>query len=192
MERFYQVVLILATVVSSWLAMMVAHELGHVIHALISGGVVIKVVLCPWEFSRTDVSPNPAPLFVAWGGAIWGVLLPMLLWLAARLAVASFSYLTAFFAGFCCVANGAYIGVGSVGGAGDAGDLLRHGAAHWHLLLYGVTAVALGLWIWNGLGPRFGLGVSEGRVDRRASVAMAIAVAAILIGEIAWMAFQAW
>jgi len=191
MERLYQVVLILATVIFSWLAMMVVHEVGHVIHALLSGGVVAKVVLCPWEFTRTDVSPNPAPLFVAWGGAIWGVVIPIALWLVARMVVSSYAYLMAFFAGSCCVANGAYIGVGSVGGAGDAGDLLRHGAVHWQLLVYGVTTVAVGLCFWNGLGPRFGLGESKGRIHRRAALAMAIAAAVILIGEIVWTACQA-
>ncbi len=190
MDRFYQVILILATVIFSWLAMMVVHELGHVIHAWISGGVVTKVVLCPWEFSRTDVSPNPAPLFVAWGGATWGALIPVLLWFMARHVLSSYSYLMAFFAGFCCVANGAYIGVGSVGRAGDAGDLLRLGAAQWQLLICGVTAVALGLCFWNGLGPRFGLGESNGRVDRRAALAMAFAVAVILVGEVVWTACQ--
>jgi hypothetical protein len=130
-------------------------------------------------------------LFVAWGGAIWGVLIPMLLWLVARMAVSSYSYLMAFFAGFCCVANGAYIGVGSLGGVGDAGDLLRHGAAHWQLLFYGATVVTLGLCFWNGLGSRFGLGESKGRVDRRAALTMAIAVAVILVGEVVWTACQA-
>lgn len=191
MSRLHQIILIVATVIVSWFGMMVVHEMGHVIHALLSGGVVTKVDVCPWEFSRTDVSPNPAPLLVAWGGAIWGVLVPVLLWLLVRIAAFSYSYLMAFIAGFCCIANGAYIGVGSLVRMGDAGDLLRHGAAHWQLLLYGVTTVALGLCFWNGLGARFGLGDSNGQVDKRAALIMAIAAAVILLGEIAWTACQA-
>ena len=37
-------------------------------------------------------------------------------------------YLWRFFTGFCMIANGLYIAVGSFDRVGDAGDLLRHGA----------------------------------------------------------------
>ncbi len=83
-----------------------------------------------------------------------------------------YTYLAAFFAGFCCLANGLYLGAGSFGGVGDAGDLLRHGAARWELWLFGVPVSILGLWLWNGLGPQFGFGPANGQVDLRVAVGL--------------------
>src|SRR5215472_11635577 len=79
-NRVHQFVLIASTLLFSWLAMQAVHELGHVLHAWASGGTVTKVLLVPLEISRTDVSPNPHPQFVAWGGPIWGALLPACVW----------------------------------------------------------------------------------------------------------------
>jgi hypothetical protein len=62
---------------ASWLAMMAIHELGHVLHAWLSGGTVSLVYLRPFEFSRTDLSVNPHPQFVAWGGPLWGCVIPL-------------------------------------------------------------------------------------------------------------------
>ena len=57
------------------------------------------------------------------------------------------------FAGFCLVANGAYIGVGWSLEAGDAADLLRMGTPVWLMIAFGLTASAGGLWLWHTLGP---------------------------------------
>lgn len=166
--------------------MTILHEIGHVFHAVLSGGNVVRVALSPWEFSRTDVLPNPSPLFVAWGGAVWGVLVPIAAWIVARTTARSHSYLAAFFAGFCCIANGAYIGAGSIVQEGDAGDMLRNGAALWVLIVYGITAVALGLYLWNGLGTHFGLGDGKARVERQTAVVVTIAFVAVVAGEVVW------
>ncbi len=77
-------------------------------------------------------------------------------------------YLFQFFAGFCLIANGVYLGVGSFGGVGDAGDLLRHGSPPWMLIAFGLVSAAAGMWLWNGLGPHYGLGKSRAGWDRRA------------------------
>lgn len=166
--------LIASTIGLAWLAMMAIHEAGHVLHAWLSGGQVQRVVLHPLAISRTDVSPNPHPLLVAWGGAIWGVAIPLAVWLAGALLRWRYRYLLAFFAGFCCLANGLYLAAGSFTGAGDAGDLLRHGARQWQLIAFGVPLSMLGLWLWNGQGTHFGLGPAQGRVDRRAAIALAV------------------
>lgn len=181
MNRFYQTLLILSTLCFSWLAMQAVHELGHVLHAWLSGGTVQKVVLHPLDISRTDVWPNPHPLFVAWGGAIWGCLLPLLLVGGVRLLRWRFWYLAAFFAGFCLLANGAYLGVGSFNGVGDAGDLLRHGAPQWVLIAFGIFASAAGFWFWHGLGPHFGLTHARGRVDCTAAIGMAVLLLLLIL-----------
>jgi hypothetical protein len=168
--------LLLLLISASWLAMMAVHEVGHVLNAWASGGTVTRVVLHPLAISRTDVSPNPHPRFVAWGGAVWGSLLPVVLWLAMRAAVPRYANVARFFAGFCLLANGLYLAGGSIEGVGDAGDLVRHGAARWQLWLFGVPASALGLWLWHGLSRRF---TADARVERRIAIALALSVATL-------------
>ena len=141
-------------VVASWYAMQVVHELGHVLAAWLTGGTVQRVVLHPLEISRTDVAPNPRPLFVAWAGPLVGVALPLIAAALARAAFPSWRRYVDFFAGFCLIANGAYIGVGSIEGVGDAGDMLRHGSPPWLLAMFGILCIAGGLWIWHGLTKR--------------------------------------
>ena len=180
MNLFFRALLIGSTIGFSWFAMMMVHEFGHVLHAWISGGVVERVVLHPATFSRTDLARNPHPLFVAWGGAVWGCLIPLALWGLVRAWRPREAYLARFFAGFCLIANGAYLAAGSLIGAGDAGDLLRRGAAPWQLLSFGILASAAGLASWNGLGPSFGFADARGIVDRRAAIGMFLALLSIV------------
>ena len=66
MQRFHQLIFVASLLALSWFAMMAVHELGHVVGALVTGGVVERVVLHPLTISRTDVSPNPEPSIVVW------------------------------------------------------------------------------------------------------------------------------
>lgn len=145
---------IVAGVYGAWLGMMATHEMGHVIHAWLSGGRVDRVVIPPLGFSRTDLAANPHPQFVAWGGATWGCALPMImlgaLWPTVRIA----RKIGLLFAGFCLIANGAYLGCGIFVDAGDAADLLRYGTPHWILVLFGAAAAAAGLYLWHIAGRR--------------------------------------
>jgi hypothetical protein len=168
-DRGFQIVLIASTLALSWPAMMAVHELGHVLVAWATGGRVTRVVLGPWEFSRTDVAPNPRPLPVAWGGVAWGSLLPLAVWAVVRTIGPRYAWLARFFAGFCLVANGAYLAGGALYPVGDAADLARLGVARWQLAAAGLPLIAGGLCLWNGLGPHFGLG-NGGKVDERVAV----------------------
>lgn len=179
MKRLDQMVLIGTFIGFSWLAMQAVHELGHVIGAVTTGGHVTGVVLHPATISRTDVHPNPHPLFVVWAGPVVGAVLPLIALLLARALRSPGIYLFRFFAGFCLVANGAYIGVGSIQGLADAGDMLRYGSSRWELILFGVLTVALGLYVWNGLGPKFGLGEARGRVSRAAAITSLVLFAVV-------------
>jgi hypothetical protein len=184
MARCFQVLLIVSLAGFSWLAMMALHEFGHVLHAWLSGGTIDTVVLHPLAISRTDVSPNPHPLFVAWGGVTWGCLLPLGLWTAVRRLARRYCYLAAWFAGFCLIANGAYLTAGAVLPDGDDGGvLLAHGAARWQLFAFALPAVGAGLYLWNGLGPHFGL-TGKGEVDRKAAIAIAAALLILIIVEL--------
>jgi hypothetical protein len=177
----HQVVLIGSTIVACWLGMQQVHEAGHVVGAWLTGGRMERVVLHPLSISRTDLSENPQPLFVAWAGPVAGVLVPLAAWgvvLGVRLP---FAFLLRFFAAFCLVANGSYIALGSFAEVGDCGEMMRHGSSAWHLWLFGAICVPLGLAVWHGLGPRFGLGRAKGEVSAKAAWLM-LAVAGALVG----------
>ena len=165
MKRMNQVILIASFVPFCWLAMMAVHEVGHILVGWLTGGSVTKVVLHPLAISRTDVSPNPMPLFVVWAGPLIGVLIPLLIWAILWRFKIPGEYLARFFAGFCLIANGAYIGIGAFANIGDAGDMLRHGSTNWQLWLFGTITIPIGFLIWHRLGPKFGLGESDGRVE---------------------------
>ena len=89
---------------------------------------------------------------VAWGGPIWGSLIPLAAYGLAGLRRWRSRRLLCFFAGFCLLVNGLYIGVGWTTAAGDAGALLRHGASPWVMAVGGLTAAAAGLYLWHRLG----------------------------------------
>lgn len=207
-ELGWRTTLVVSTLALSWLLMQAVHEFGHVLHAWASGGTVVRVVLHPLAISRTDVTPNPHPQFVAWGGAVWGCLIPTGLlavvrfveWRLVRhhafrggirlperdvyvtllLRGISVSWLARFFAGFCLIANGGYLAVGLFDGIGDAGDLLAHGAPAWTLIAFGVATISAGLWFWHGLGPRLGLG-SDGRPVSRRDVFAVLATLLVVV-----------
>jgi hypothetical protein len=178
-----QTQLIGSTVIFSWLAMQVVHEAGHMLHAWLTGGKVTRVVLHPLEISRTDVEPNPHPQFVAWGGPIWGSVWPLAVLGAVRAARWPHAWLAAFFAGFCLVANGAYLLGGAFYPAGDAEVLLQHGAPRGALLGFGVVATAGGFYLWNGLGKHFGWGQDAHPVDRCVVWGISAATAVVVLVE---------
>src|SRR5947209_13043350 len=111
-------------------------------------------------------------------------MLPVGLLALTRPVYARYLYLLRFFAGFCLVANGVYLGVGSFDGVGDAGDLLRYGAPRWALITYSLASVPVGLYLWHGLGRHFGLGEARGRIDRRAAVGTLCLFLAVLLVEV--------
>lgn len=185
MCRLHQILLIASTVAGSWLAMQAVHESGHILGAFLTGGQVERVVLHPLTISRTDLLSNPDPLLVAWAGPLFGAAAPLLFWGIAAAVRLPEAFLLRFFAGFCLLANGSYIGLGSFDRLGDSGDLLQHGAQLWQLWLFGIGTMPCGLWLWHGQGPRFGFGPAHGQVDRRATYASLIVCVTVLI--LGWM-----
>ena len=183
MKRLDQIVLIGTFLGFSWLAMQAVHELGHVLGGKAGGGTVNKVVLYPTTISRTDVSPNPHPLLEVWSGAAVGAILPLAVFLVAAVCRCPGLYLFRFFAGFCLVANGFYLGIGGVLALADAEELLMYGSSRWQLILFGIATVPLGLYLWHGLGPHFGLGEARGKVSRSATVVSLCLFAAVVAVE---------
>lgn len=163
--------------------MQAVHELGHVCGALLTGATIERVVLHPLTISRTDVGNNSHSLLVVWAGPLFGALLPLVVWRLAAWARNRRAYLLRFFAGFCLVANGLYLGVGSFEAIGDAGDLLRLGCPPWQLWLFGLSTAPAGLALWHGEGRHFGLGPHRQPVAWvDALVAASVAVSFLLLG----------
>ena len=183
-RRLPQPVLIVSTVIGSWLGMQAVHELGHVVGAWATQGRVAKIVLHPLTISRTDLAENPRPLLVVWAGPVLGSLLPLAVWAALAKLRLRGAFLARFFAGFCLIANGAYIAGGSFARVGDCGEMLRHGSPIWTLWLFGAITVPAGLFLWHGQGRHFGLADAQGHVDTDA-----VWIAAILCGMLIALGF---
>ena len=184
MARIGQVVLVTSFLLFSWLAMQIAHELGHVAGAGVTGGTVRAVVLHPLAVSRTDVSPNPSPLVEVWAGAVVGCALPVAIACLWTLLGGPRRHMPWFFAGFCLVANGIYIGVGSFYRAGDAGQLMALGAPQWALVLFGVLTALPGLYVLHKASEGFGFGSARGRVAPSDAVISVSALAIVVAAEL--------
>ncbi|MBN1911255.1 MAG: M50 family metallopeptidase [Pirellulales bacterium] len=184
MKRFEQILLITTFVGFSWLAMQAVHELGHVVGAWVTGGRVERVVLHPAVFSQTDLAANPHPLLVVWAGPVVGVVLPLCVFLLAQAYRAPGVYLFRWFAGFCLIANGVYIAFGPSHGGADSGVMTAHGTARGVMVLFGLATVPLGLYLWHRQGPHFGLGPSQGQVNRTATVASTLLLLAVVAVEL--------
>jgi hypothetical protein len=107
--------------------------------------------------------------------------MPLLLWLLAAGRRLPGTFVLRFFAGFCLIANGAYLAAGAWAGIGDAGDLLRHGSPTWCLWLFGVVAVPAGLWLWHRQGRHFGLGAEPDHVPVGVVCGVCVACAGLAI-----------
>lgn len=189
MNRLFQVLLIASTVGISWLVMMAVHEFGHVLAAWTSGGSVQRIDLHPLGLSHTMLAVNPCPLYVVWGGPIVGCLLPLALLGIVKFFAKPYDYLAAFFAGFCLIANGAYLAGGIFSGGNTLDDgavIINNGGAVWQLLLFALLTVPSGLLMLNGLGKHFGLGMGEqrGKVDRKTAVAVAVVFSTVVCIEL--------
>lgn len=153
---------LLLGICGGWLALLAVHEFGHVLHAWLSGARIVRVELPLVGFSQTHLAENPPSVWVAWGGCIWGGLIPLLIWTvtlraarhrrrmrnscAPRLAAASGVWAAA-----CLIANGAYLGVGGLAPVGDAEDLLRSGVSPAILVTTGAIFLAAGLYLLHRL-----------------------------------------
>lgn len=206
-DRCGRILFVISVLGLSWLGMMATHEFGHVAAAKLTGGTVVRVVLHPATISRTDVSPNPSPLVVAWAGPILGCLIPALVTLAFRpltnlsggglkeqdrvphgevranesssrnhgitkpahsCRVAHRSMMNSllqFFAGFCFIANGAYLGIGVFDRVGDADEILKAGTPPWMLTAFGLIAFVFGLALWHRLGSPLNVIQARNKLD---------------------------
>ena len=148
---FIRAIAILAAIYVSFLAMEAVHEFGHALNAWSSGGRVVDVRFPLLGTSQTVVDPNPYPRFVAEGGPQWGIVIPLLACGLAHLTRRRVPEPLKFFAGFCLIVNGIYMGVGPAWRNTDASDLIRMNVPLGAIFAYGIGATACGLAIWHRL-----------------------------------------
>jgi hypothetical protein len=181
MKRLTQVLLIVSFIAFSWLGMQVVHETGHVLLAWLTGGEVVRVALHPFIVSHTDLGENPHPLAVVWGGPLLGCLFPLAAFGATAFWRRPGVYLFRFFAGFCLVANGVYIGAGRFLAEGaDPWVMTENGSPLWLLVVFGLCAAPLGLYLWHRQGRFFGLAEAKGKVST-AAAAVSTALFTVLV-----------
>ena len=148
-------------VVVAYNGSMLLHEFGHVLHLWTSGGTVTRVFVSPIDVSYVFKGENPHPQWVAWGGPVWGALLPLALlavaW-TARWRVASLAVVLAVFA---LLFNGAYLSVGAFQPGGDTAQLLNHGAPVWSLVAAGLPMVGAGLYVAPLVAPALRVGAGR-------------------------------
>lgn len=179
MTRMPQFVLVASALACSWLLMQAVHELGHVLAAWATGGTVQEFVLHPLTISHTDVAPNPAPLTVVWAGPLVGVAIPLALATIIRVVRLPAQRYANFFAGFCLIANGAYLAAGAFTLDGDPAEMLRQGSPRWLIVACGSAAFAAGLWIWHRVGEDFGFGHDPRPIHAREARLAALAAIAL-------------
>ncbi len=179
MSRLYQCLFVASLLALCWYGMQAVHEMGHIAAALLTGGTVTNVVLHPLSISRTDVAPNPAPAIVVWSGPLCGAVIPLLLSFLVQRPLL-WRNIARLFAGFCLIANGAYVAVGSFDQVGDCREMFRTGTPQWVMVVVGATAVIAGLVTWHRLGsPREFIAHPE-----RVSAVMAMIMLSVLVAVV--------
>jgi len=139
----------IASLAAWWWLMMAIHELGHVLACLVTGATIEAVILWPWTISQTVRSGSRWPLIDTWAGPLFGMLAPLALWLlVARRPAGGW---IGGWAGFCLVANGAYLGGGWLAPGGDAVELMQMGVPVGVLIGVGALGMGGGLWLWHHL-----------------------------------------
>jgi len=190
MQRFRQFLFVVSLLALSWFMMMAVHELGHVVGAFMTQGTVDRVVLHPLMISRTDVSPNPHPLIVVWLGPIVGCIIPIAGWNLVPRRATTVRKIAMFFAGYCLVANGGYISLGSFDHVGDCGVMLQSGSPMWTLFAFGVLTISAGFYIWHRLGSFKRFLSDPSLVDSGTVRVLLFALVLVIMSEMMFSSFQ--
>ena len=133
-------------VVGIWLAMMLFHEMGHVLAAWATGGQIVSLELRPGWLSHTLVQPNPQPGLVLWSGFLAGWLAPQMTWPLWKIDRGLFGPVLRAWAGFCLLAGGVYLAVGGGEKLADTGQLVACGWPLAALIVSGTVVAAIGYW----------------------------------------------
>ncbi len=107
-------------------------------------------------------------------GPLLGVSLPLGLLPWTRAAAPLVRNVLQFFAGFCLVANGAYIAFGAIDMVGDCRVMFETGTPVWMMGAFGAVAVPAGLLTWHHLGSPMDFWRSPAAISAKAAVLMSL------------------
>jgi hypothetical protein len=141
---FAAAVALVAVAIWMWLAMLLTHEVGHIVAAMFTDGTIVAVELRPGRLLHTLVNPNPQPAVVLWAGIRSGWIAPQMTAPAWRIEAGQVGPVLRAWAAFCLLAGGVYLAVGGAERLTDTGQLLTAGWPHALLVLVGVAVAALG------------------------------------------------
>ncbi len=182
MQRTQQILFAIVAIATCWFGMLVLHEMGHVVGAFLSGGTVERIVLYPLTISSTHVSPNPNPGLVVWLGPVWGATFPLVVaWLCPARSI--WRKLAVFFAGFCLIANGAYIGIGSIDQIGDCKEMANTGTSAAVMIAFGIVCVPSGFYLWHRLGSIRNYFDSQNQIPSIVTISIAVFLILMLTVE---------
>lgn len=136
-RRFFRLLLWLGV---SWTVMAWTHEGGHIVGGWLMGGHLQYAELRPWLLPYSHFEPDPQPLVTLWAGPIFGAVVP---W---RIALMVPRVHTRFIAGFCLLANGAYLATAAYAGDAllDTTKLLAAGAWSVSIGMYCLITITVG------------------------------------------------
>lgn len=136
--------LLIADIGWLWVLMLLTHEVGHGVAALLTGGEIVSADLRPGVLGHTLVEPNPQPHWVVWGGFLSGCVIPLGAWGLVRVTVPKLSGDLRLLSGFCLLANGAYLATGGGESLTDTGVLLSLGWSYPALIAIGLLLAVPG------------------------------------------------
>jgi hypothetical protein len=127
------------------------HELGHGLAVLIDGGQIQEYYLNPFSWSWNLGKNVNNPIFTAWGGVTFGLIIPLIpiiflkktrSWLVKTTIIIT--------AGCAFLINGIYLLIGIFLKIGDGGELLQYGTPPVLIGLLGFLYLTISfiIWIW--------------------------------------------
>lgn len=135
------------------------HELGHAIATWLTGGTVYSISLNPfaWSWTSLDGGEDSSPLFIAWGGVLFGVLFSALAAGIATLYRRPWLSPLYLLGGCALASNGIYLAVAAFADVGDAGNLIQLGVPRFCVVgLGGLLLLLSCLWM-SLIQPRIGI-----------------------------------
>jgi len=187
MKTFQRFLIVLGVFVFVYNASIIAHELGHALNVVATGGEFNFIEVSPFSWSYAHHSSNPEPMATSWGGFLWetvfGVSVFFVLWIAkSRLSLFGVVLAIASLAG-----TGIYMVIGAVLQIGDSASLIRMGTPPSVLIVIGSTLMVLVGPLILPLGVL--LGVGKGRSRLRTTMVVFSPIAIYLL---AMLGFNLW
>ncbi|MDP6546531.1 MAG: M50 family metallopeptidase [Phycisphaerae bacterium] len=193
MKTFQKFLIVLGVFVFAYNASIIAHELGHALTIVATGGEFTYIEVSPFSWSYAHYSSDPEPMATSWGGFLWetvfGVLAFFVLWITkSRLSLFGVVLAIASLAG-----TGIYMVIGAVLRIGDSASLIRMGIPPSALIVIGSVLMVLVLPLVLPLGTLLGVGKGKNKLTTTMVVFSPIAVYLLaMLGFNLWQRPDEW